>query len=77
MYLQPYDWFNQKIDIFYVKRRKIFDQIVLVLASLRKNIVGKFPQTRQMATLRRTINTVANRFEKIIFNESSKLETNL
>ena len=24
MYLQPYDWFNQKIDIFYVKRRKKF-----------------------------------------------------
>ena len=22
MYLQPYDWFNQKIDIFYVKGRK-------------------------------------------------------
>ena len=24
MYLQPYDWFNQKIYIFYVKTRKKF-----------------------------------------------------
>ena len=37
------------------KEEKIFDQIVLVLASLRKSIFGKFPQTRQMAILGRTI----------------------
>ena len=24
MFLQPYDWFNQKIDILYVKGRKNF-----------------------------------------------------